>query len=125
MCSSDLQKLLLTLGVPSEHLGRPLRHEDVTVLDMSVSKGFNGEDVQDRIEAAEKSAGSTSDYIISDKGHNLVKGIIGSGHIYHADISHSMGVILKDVYGEQSDLDRKSTRLNSSHRGSSRMPSSA
>ena len=34
------QKLLLTLGVPSEHQSRPLRHEDVTVLDMSVSKGF-------------------------------------------------------------------------------------
>ena len=88
------QKLLLTLGVPSEHQGRPLRHEDVTVLDMSVSKGFNGDDVQDRIKAAEKSAGSDSDYIISDKGHNLVKGITGSGHIYYADISHSMGVIL-------------------------------
>lgn len=76
------QKLLLTLGFPSEHQGRPLRHEDVTVLDMSVSKSFNGDDVQDRIEAAEKSAGSTSDYIISDKGHNLVKGITSSGHIY-------------------------------------------
>ena len=105
------QKLLLTLGVPSEHQGRPLRHEDVTVLDMSVSKGFNGDDVQDRIKAAEKSAGSDSDYIISDKGHNLVKGITGSGHIYHADISHSMGVILKEVYGEQSDFTELTTLL--------------
>ncbi|MCI6551918.1 MAG: hypothetical protein MR450_13855 [Prevotella sp.] len=32
------QKLLLTLGVPSEHQSRPLRHEDVTVLDMSVTR---------------------------------------------------------------------------------------
>ena len=105
------QKLLLTLGVPSEHRGRPLRHEDVTVLDMSVSKGFNGDDVQDRIEAAEKSAGSDADYIISDKGHNLVKGITGSGHTYHADISHSMGVILKGVYGKQSDFIELTTLL--------------
>ena len=36
------QKLLLTLAIPSEHQGRPIKHEDVTILDMSVSKGFNG-----------------------------------------------------------------------------------
>ena len=105
------QKLLLILGIPSEHQGRPLKHEDVTVLDMSVSKGFNGDDVQGRIETAEKSAGNTSDYIISDKGHNLVKGIAGSGHIYHADISHSMGVILKNVYEKQSDFVELTTLL--------------
>ena len=98
------QKLLLTLGIPSEHQGRPLRHADVTVLDMSVSKGFNGDDVQGRIEAAEKSAGNAPDYIISDNGHNLVKGITGSGHVRHADISHSMGVILKKVYEKQPDF---------------------
>jgi hypothetical protein len=105
------QKLLLTLGIPSEHQGRPLKHEDVTVLDLSVSKGFKGDDVQERIEAAEKSAGSASDYIISDKGNNLIKGITGSGHIYHADISHSMGVIPKNVYEKQSDFVELTTLL--------------
>ena len=105
------QKLLLTLGIPSEHQGRPLRHADVTVLDMSVSKGFNGDDVQGRIEAAEKSAGNAPDYIISDNGHNLVKGITGSGHVRHADISHSMGVILKKVYEKQSDFVELTTLL--------------
>ena len=105
------QKLLLTLGIPSEYQGRPLKHEDVTVLDMSVSKGFNGDDVQGKIETAEKSAGNTPDYIISDKGHNLVKGITGSGHIYHADISHSMGAILKNIYEKQSDFVEFTTLL--------------
>ena len=33
------QKLLLTLAIPSEHQGRPIKHEDVTILDMSVGKG--------------------------------------------------------------------------------------
>lgn len=98
------QKLLLTLAVPSEHQNRPVRHEDVTILDMSVSKGFNGDDVQGRIEAAEKSAGNTPDYIISDNGHNLVRGITDSGHTHHADISHSMGVILRNVYEKRSDF---------------------
>lgn len=52
------QKLLLTLAIPSKHQGRPIKHEDVTILDMSVSKGFNGDDVQSRTEEAEKSAGN-------------------------------------------------------------------
>ena len=92
------QKLLLTLAIPSEHQSRPIKHEDVIILDMSVGKGFNSDDVQGRIEAAEKSAGNTPDYIISDNGHNLVNGITGFRHIRHADISHSMCVILRNVY---------------------------
>ena len=104
-------KLLLTLAIPSEHQKRPIKHEDVTTLDMSVSKGFNGDDVQGRIEEAEKSAGNTPDYIISDNGNNLVKGITGSGHIRHADISHSMGVILRNVYEKQSDFVEFTTLL--------------
>lgn len=88
-----------------------IKHEDVTILDMSVSKGFNGDDVQSRIEEAEKSAGNAPDYIISDNGHNLTKGITGSRHIHHADISHSMGVILKNVYEKQSDFVEFTTLL--------------
>ena len=52
-------KLLWTLAIPSEHQNRPIKQDDVTILDMSVSKGFNGDDVQDRIEAAEKSVGNS------------------------------------------------------------------
>ena len=87
------------------------KHEDVTILDMSVSKGFNSDDVQGRIEAAEKSAGNTPDYIISDNDHNLFKGITGSRHIRHADTSHSMGVILRNVYEKQSDFVEFTTLL--------------
>lgn len=105
------QKLLLALAIPAEHQGRPIRHEDVTVLEMSVSNGFNGDDVQSRIETAEESAGNTPDYIISDNGHNLTKGIAGSKHTHHADISHSMGVILRNVYEKQSDFVELTTLL--------------
>lgn len=105
------QKLLLALAIPSEHQGRPIKHEDVTILDMSVGKGFKGDDVQSRIEAAEASAGNAPDYIISDNGYNLIKGITGSKHIHHADISHSMGVILKNAYEKQSDFVEFTTLL--------------
>ena len=64
-------KLLLTLAIPSKHQNRPIKHEDVAILDMSVSKDFNGDDVQGRIEAAEKSAGNIPDYIISDNAEIL------------------------------------------------------
>lgn len=37
------KKLLLTLGVPAEHQGRPLNHNDVTVLDIAVEESWNGE----------------------------------------------------------------------------------
>lgn len=101
----------MILAIPSDHQYRTIKHEDVTILDMSVSKGFNGDNVQGRIEAAEKSAGNTPDYIISDNGHNLIKGITGSRHIRHADISHSMGVTLRNVYEKQSDFVEFSTLL--------------
>lgn len=92
------QKLLLALGIPADHQGRPVMHEDVTVLNMSVGASFKGEDVKGKIVDAEKTAGSKPQYLISDNGHNLVRGILDSGYVRHADISHSMGVILKNVY---------------------------
>lgn len=50
-------KLLLTLGVPADHMGRPLKHEDVSVLDMCVDKSFNGERVRERLDASAQTVG--------------------------------------------------------------------
>lgn len=105
------QKLLMIIGIPSEHQGRPVKHEDVTVLNMSVKKSFNSDDIQSQMKTAIKSAGNTPDYIISDNGHNLVKGIKDSGYIRHADISHSMGVILKKIYEKQPNFVEFTTLL--------------
>lgn len=105
------QKLLLALAIPSEHQGRAIRHEDVTVLGMSVDKSFNGEDVKNKIDSAVETAGEEPQYLISDNGHNLVRGIMDSGFIRHADISHSFGVILKQVYEKQPDFVELTTLL--------------
>lgn len=63
--------------------GMLLIRKDVTNLDISVYKSFNGDDVLDRIETADKSAVSASDYIIGNKEHNLVEGITDTRQILH------------------------------------------
>lgn len=98
------QKLLLALAIPSDHQGRPTRHEDVTILEMSVASKFNGEDIKEKVQCAADNAGANPQFVISDNGHNLVRGITDSGFIRHADISHSLGVVLKNVYGKDADF---------------------
>ena len=105
------QKLLLALAIPSEHQDRPVKHEDVTVLNMTVGANFKGEDIENKIDEVTKSAGSEPEYVISDNAHNLVRGILDSGYVHHADISHSMGVILKHAYEKQADFIELTTLL--------------
>lgn len=98
------QKLLLALAIPSEHQGKAVKHEDVSVLEMSVDKQFTGEDIKNKIESASEIAGENPQYLISDNAHNLVRGITDSGFLRHADISHSFGIIFKQVYGKQPEF---------------------
>ena len=51
------EKLLLLLGIPARHKGEPVKHEDVTVIGMKVSKAFNGDDIKQEIEEAATKAG--------------------------------------------------------------------
>ncbi len=105
------QKLLLALAIPSEHQDRPVKHEDVTVLNMTVGANFKGEDIENKISEVTISAGSEPQYVISDNAHNLVRGILDSGYVHYADISHSMGLILKKVYEKQPDFVELTTLL--------------
>ena len=105
------QKLLLALAIPSEHQDRPVKHEDVTVLNMTVGANFKGEDIENKISEVTISAGSEPQYVISDNAHNLVRGILDSGYVHYADISHSMGVILKKVHEKQPDFVELTTLL--------------
>lgn len=105
------QKLLLALAIPSEHQDRPVKHEDVTVLNMTVGANFKGEDIENKISEVTISAGSEPQYVISDNAHNLVRGILDSGYVHYADISHSMDVILKKVYEKQPDFVELTTLL--------------
>ncbi len=60
------EKLLVVLGVPAEHTGKPLNHEDVTVLGMHIGSCFKRDDVKEAIEKASEKSGSSPEYGVSD-----------------------------------------------------------
>ena len=98
------EKLLVVLGVPAEHTGKPLSHDDVSVLGMHVGECFKREDVKDAIDKASEKTGSFPEYGISDGAHNLVGGFKDAGIDHHLDISHTLGNCMKHVYGKDSDF---------------------
>lgn len=98
------EKLLLILGIPAEHQGRAVKHEDVTVIGMEVNHNFTGDDINGKISDSVKEIGENPEYVISDQGHNLTNGIAKSGFSHHIDISHAMGTFLKHAYGKQADF---------------------
>lgn len=97
-------KLLLTLGVPADHMGRPLKHEDVSVLDMCVDRSFNGELVRERLDAATQTIGYDPKYVISDNASIMNKGIRLTGFEHHRDITHSLGMFLERTYKDEADF---------------------
>ena len=98
------EKLLLILGIPANYLGRPIKHEDVTVIGMKSSGGFKGDDIKQEIEKSIEGIGTKPEYIISDQAHNLTNGIKQSGLLHHIGISHAMGTCFKHAYGKQPDF---------------------
>lgn len=98
------EKLLLVLGVPAEHTGKPLNHDDVTVLGMRIGSCFKREDVKEAIENASEKSGSSPEYGISDGAHNLVGGFKDAGIDHHLDISHTLGNCMKHVYGKDPEF---------------------
>lgn len=98
------EKLLLVLGVPAEHTGKPLIHDDVTVLGMHIGSCFKRDDVKEAIEKASEKSGSSPEYGVSDGAHNLVGGFKDAGIDHHLDISHTLGNCMKHVYGKDPEF---------------------
>ncbi len=97
-------KLLLVLGVRAQHTGKPLNHDDITVLGMHVGKCFRRKDVKEAIEKASEKTGSLPEYGISDGAHNLVGGFRDLDIDHHLDISHTLGNCMKHVYGKDPEF---------------------
>lgn len=51
------EKLLLLLGIPTEHQGRAVKHENAVALDIKASRVFNGADICKEIENSSKEIG--------------------------------------------------------------------
>lgn len=105
------QKLLLTLGIPYEHKGRPIEHKDVVVLDMKVAEQHKREDVITALENAGKAIGTMPVFALSDGGHNLVSGAADAHIPHHLDISHTLGNCMKHVYGKDDEFVALTTKL--------------
>ena len=98
------KKLLLGLAFNPECQGKPLRSTDVTVVEMSVAKSRNGEDIKESLEKIAKDTGNVPVYGLSDNGTNLDKGFELAGIPRHRDISHTFGSMLKSVYDDAEDF---------------------
>jgi hypothetical protein len=98
------EKLLLTLGVPAEHQGRPLNCNDVSILDMAVAESWDGEGVGRQLKTASKKVGRDPLYVISDNASIMNKGIRCAELNHQRDISHSLGMFLERTYKNEPDF---------------------
>ena len=98
------EKLLITLAVPSAHQGHPLYHDDVSVLDMSVSSSWIGEGVKTQLEKSAEKVGHMPKYVISDNASIMNKGMRLCGFDQCRDISHTLGMYLERTYKQASDF---------------------
>ena len=98
------EKLLLTLGVPAEHKGRPLNCNDVNILDIAVADSWNGEAVGTQLKTASEKVGHNPLYVISDNASIMKKGIRCAGLSHQSDISHSLGMFLERMYKNAPDF---------------------
>ena len=107
------QKLLVTLATAAGSSGHPLRHGDVDVLGLAVAPSWDGDAVEQEITRCSEKAGHAPEYIVSDNGVNLAKGIRQTGITHHRDIGHSIGLILEDAYKGQPDFEEFTSKLGS------------
>ena len=104
-------KLALTLGVPAEHQGHALSHEDTVVLGIETAKSFNAERITIALKNASKRAGHDPEYVISDNASVMKRGIMDAGYHHHLDVSHSLGMFMERVYKRAADFTEYTTCL--------------
>ena len=98
------EKLLLTLGVPAKHQGRPLNCGDVCVVDIAIADSWNGEGVGAQLVKASEKVGHNPLYVISDNASIMNKGVRCAQMKHQHDISHSLGMYLERTYKEMPDF---------------------
>lgn len=98
------EKLLVTLAVSAKHLGRPLSCEDVSVVDIAVAESWNGENVGVQLQKASEKVGYNPDYVTTDNGSIMNKGVRCAKMIHHHDISHSLAMYAERAYGKEVDF---------------------
>lgn len=105
------EKLLLTLAVPATNSGAAITEKDVTIVDISIAKSWNGASIKKTLEKVVAKIGHEPEYVISDNGSTVCKAIRDAGYNHHLDISHTLGMFLERVYKKDTDFQELSKNV--------------
>lgn len=106
------EKLLLTLAAPADNTGSAITEKDITIVDISVAKSWNGVTIKNVLEEVVNKIGHKPEYVISDNGSSIRKAVREAGYKHHLDISHTLGMFLERVYKNESDFQELSDHVN-------------
>jgi hypothetical protein len=92
------EKVLLILGTPSPRVApeKSLAYEDMRVLYVGFGKEWKSEMIEAKLEVI--SGRNSIDYVVSDKGTNLVKCFHSGNYINISDITHVLANDLRRLY---------------------------
>jgi hypothetical protein len=98
------EKILLILGAPLSKLSKSkgIAHKDVSVLELSVGKQWKSTDITPLLADIKCRVGIK--YIVSDRGHNLVKSFKSGSYTYISDCTHSFAKLLEKAYKKDADF---------------------
>lgn len=97
------EKMLPVLAVPAEHQGRPLRLEDVKVIDFNVKSSWNAETISEALNADVETVKRKPKYVITDNDSKMRKSVELSGYAWHRDISHTLAMFMERTYKDDAE----------------------
>lgn len=97
------EDLHIELVAPAGHPGHTLRHADVDVLKMSVGKKWTKQAIRAELSDTIKNVGSNPAYVLTDNGRVMLSALSDMDMASHRDISHSFGMYLEQVYGNDEE----------------------
>ena len=105
------EKLLLTLAMPAINAGSAITEKDITIVDISIAKSWNGTSIKNVLENVADKIGHKPEYVISDNGFTVCKAVRDAGYAHHSDISHTLGMFLERVYKKEADFQELSNNV--------------
>lgn len=105
------EKLLLTLAMPAINTGSAITEKDITIVDISIAKSWNGTSIKNVLEKVADKIGHKPEYVISDNGFTVCKAVRDAGYAHHSDISHTLGMFLERVYKKEADFQELSNNV--------------
>ena len=105
------EKLLLTLAMPAINAGSAITEKDITIVDISIAKSWNGTSIKNVLEKVADKIAHKPEYVISDNGFTVCKAVRDAGYAHHSDISHTLGMFLERVYKKEADFQELSNNV--------------